>query len=89
MFHGFGHQQPAERFSAGSTPSAFTILPSNPTVVVNQSLQFSTTVDVAWSASCGSIGSTSGLYVAPGSTGSCTITATQTGGTHLTAYNHS
>jgi hypothetical protein len=53
--------------------------------VVNQTLQFSTTVDVAWSASCGSIGSSSGLYSAPGATGSCVVTATQTGGNHLAA----
>ncbi len=53
--------------------------------MVNQSVQFSTTVAVTWSASCGSIDSSSGFYVAPGSTGSCVITATQTGGSHLTA----
>jgi Glycosyl hydrolases family 39/Abnormal spindle-like microcephaly-assoc'd, ASPM-SPD-2-Hydin len=71
--------------SGSTSSSSFTILPSNPTLVVNQTLQFSTTVAVTWSASCGSIGTTSGLYSAPSTTGSCVVTATQTGGTHLTA----
>jgi hypothetical protein len=69
---------------SGSTPGAFEIEPVNPTVVVNQALQFSATIDVTWSASCGSITSTSGIYTAPSSTGTCTVTATKIGGSHAT-----
>jgi hypothetical protein len=52
--------------------------------VVNNTLQFTATTDVTWSASCGSITSTSGIYSAPSSTGTCTVTATEIGGTHAT-----
>jgi hypothetical protein len=63
---------------SGSTPGAFQIVPMNPVVIVNDALQFSATTDVTWSASCGSIGSTSGVYTAPSNTGSCTVTADDT-----------
>ena len=69
---------------SGGSAAAFQIEPTNPTVVVNEALQFSATVDVTWSASCGTIASTSGLYTAPSSTGSCTVTATEIGGSHPT-----
>lgn len=69
---------------SGSGPGAFEIEPQSPTVVVNDALQFSATVDVTWSASCGSITSTSGLYSAPSNTGSCTVTATEIDGSHAT-----
>ena len=49
-------------------------------MIVNDALQFSATTDVTWSASCGSISSTSGIYTAPANTGSCTVTATEVGG---------
>lgn len=61
----------------GATPT-FTISPTNPSVPVNGTVQFSATTSVTWKASCGTIGSTSGSYVAPASTGSCNVTATQT-----------
>jgi hypothetical protein len=67
-----------------SDPGAFQIVPMNPTVYVNNTLDFAATTDVAWSASCGTIGLTSGIYSAPGSTGPCIITATAIGGTHAT-----
>jgi len=67
---------------SGSNPGAFQIVPMNPIVYVNNTLDFAATTDVTWSASCGSIGITSGIYVAPGSTGNCTVTATQTGGSN-------
>ncbi|HEY1577536.1 MAG TPA: choice-of-anchor D domain-containing protein [Terracidiphilus sp.] len=71
--------------SGGSTSAgAFEIEPTNPTVVVNNTLQFSATVDVTWSASCGSISSTSGIFSAPSTTGTCTVTATEIGGSHPT-----
>jgi len=43
---------------------------------VNEALQFSATTDVTWATSCGTIGSTSGVYSAPSTTGTCTVTAT-------------
>lgn len=71
--------------SGGSTSAgAFEIEPTSPTVVVNNTLQFSATVNVTWSATCGSITSTSGIYTAPSSTGTCTVTATEVGGSHPT-----
>jgi hypothetical protein len=71
---------------SGSTPIAFQIIPPSATVAVNDTLDFAATTDVTWStsASCGSIGSTSGIYTAPSTTGSCTVTATQIGGSHAT-----
>jgi hypothetical protein len=62
--------------STGSNPGAFQIIPKNPVVYENNSLDFAATVNVTWSASCGSIGPTTGTYTAPGSTGNCTVTAT-------------
>jgi hypothetical protein len=56
----------------------------SPTVVVNEALQFSATTGVSWSASCGTIASTSGLYSAPSTTGSCTVTATEISSPHPT-----
>ena len=68
---------------SGSNPGAFQIIPMNPTVYENNSVDFAATVDVTWlPPSCGSIGSTSGTYTAPGSTGKCTVTAMQTGGSN-------
>ena len=69
---------------SSASSSAFSIEPMNPSVVVNDALQFSATTDVSWSASCGTIASTSGLYSAPSTTGSCTVTATEISSTHPT-----
>lgn len=69
---------------SGTVSAAFEIEPTNPTVVVNNTLQFSATASVTWSASCGSITSTSGIYLASSSVGSCTVTATEIGGSHPT-----
>src|SRR6201998_3702863 len=65
---------------SGSGPAAFEIEPTTPFVVVNDTLQFSASTSVTWSATCGSITSTSGIYTAPANTGSCTVTATEIGG---------
>lgn len=62
---------------SGGVP-AFTIQPSSTTVVENGTVQFSASTSVTWTASCGSIGSTSGLYTAPATTGTCTVTAKET-----------
>ncbi len=77
---------PQKTTLTGSTASssAFTIAPMSPTVVVNEALEFSATTDVSWSASCGTIASSSGLYSAPSTTGSCTVTATGLSSTHPT-----
>ncbi|MGI8770003.1 MAG: hypothetical protein ACR2JE_01065 [Acidobacteriaceae bacterium] len=62
---------------AGST---FFISPVNPSVVVSKTQQFAATASATWAASCGSITS-SGLFTAPSTAGSCTITATNSSGT--------
>jgi Abnormal spindle-like microcephaly-assoc'd, ASPM-SPD-2-Hydin/Glycosyl hydrolases family 39 len=74
--------------SAGNSPQTiamtgkvvdFSIQPINPTVVVNQILQFSATTPVTWTASCGILNNPStGLYTAPSSPQTCTLRATQT-----------
>jgi outer membrane protein assembly factor BamB len=64
--------------------SPITISPSGATTVVNNTQQFSANVAVTWAASCGSINS-SGLFTAPATAGSCTITATASSGTPYTA----
>lgn len=79
--------------SDGSGPTASTnvnvsspisISPTGATTAVNQAQQFSANVAVTWAASCGSI-SSSGLFTAPATAGSCTITATASSGTPYTA----
>ena len=58
-----------------------TINPRSQSISVNRTLEFTATVtgttntSVAWSATCGTINS-SGLYTAPSTTSSCTVTAT-------------
>lgn len=64
--------------------SPITITPSSTSTNVNQTQQFSANESVTWSASCGSINS-SGLFTAPSSAGTCTITATASSGTAYTA----
>jgi len=76
--------------SAGNSPQTvslsgegsprLSISPLNPTVYVNGTLQFSATFDVTWAASCGAIDSRSGFFTAPSVTGTCTVTATEIGG---------
>ncbi len=43
---------------------------------MNGTLQFTATAAVTWAATCGTIGATSGLYTAPSTPGTCTVTAT-------------
>ena len=64
--------------------SPITISPAGATTVVNQTQQFSANVAVNWTASCGTI-SSAGLFTAPATAGSCTITATASSGTPYTA----
>jgi hypothetical protein len=62
--------------SGGST---VIVTPSSATTQVGRTQQFSANVPVTWSASCGTINST-GLFTAPNTPGTCTITATATNG---------
>lgn len=62
---------------SGNMPAPLAIAPTNPTVLVNATVQFSANAIVTWTASCGTI-SKSGLFTAPSSAGSCTVTATGT-----------
>ncbi len=56
--------------------SNITISPSAPTIYALGNVRFSATgATVTWSASCGSI-TNAGLYTAPGTPASCTVTAT-------------
>lgn len=55
--------------------TTLTIAPTNPSVVVNATLQFSASTSVTWATTCGTI-TKSGLFTAPSSPGSCTVTAT-------------
>lgn len=68
----------------GGSTSGFSISPTNPGVAVNGSVQFSATSSATWKASCGSINA-SGLYTAPSTTGSCTVTGTQTASPYASA----
>jgi PQQ-like domain len=68
--------------TGGST--TLTISPLNPTVSLNGTITFSASAAVTWAASCGTIDS-SGLFTAPATAGSCTVTATATGGSGQTA----
>ena len=64
--------------SGSGNGTTFTIQPTNPTVTEGGTLQFSATTSVTWTASCGTIGSTSGSYTAPFAAESCTVTARET-----------
>ena len=66
--------QTATLSGSGSAATPLSIAPTNPTVLVNATLQFSANASVTWTASCGTI-SKSGLFTAPSSPGSCTVTA--------------
>jgi PQQ-like domain len=67
-----------------SITSPITISPSGATTVVGKTQQFTANVAVSWAASCGSI-SGAGLFTAPASPNTCTITATAASGTAYTA----
>ena len=69
----------------GGGATGFTITPQNPTVAVNGTLQFTSSVAATWAASCGTIGSTTGLYKAPATASSCKVTAAATNGSGQTA----
>lgn len=66
------------------TITSVTVSPSTPTLITGQTQQFTATVTgtgsynqaVTWSASGGTINASTGLYMAPGTAGSFTVTAT-------------
>ncbi len=64
--------------------SSFTVSPSSVSVNVGATQQFTASAAATWATSCGSI-SSSGLFTAPSTTGTCTITATNSSGTKATA----
>ena len=70
--------------TATVTSSAFTVSPATVSLNVNATQQFTATAAATWAASCGSV-SSSGLFTAPSTAGSCTITATNSSGTKATA----
>ena len=70
---------------SGTGTSGFTLSPQNPTLAVNGTLQFTASAAATWAASCGTIGSTTGLYKAPATASSCTVKATATNGSGQTA----
>ncbi len=66
--------------------SALTITPLSPTLPAGTHQQFTSSVASTWTASCGAIGTTTGLYTAPATPGPCTVTATATDGSgHVTS----
>ena len=68
----------------GIAATGITISPLSPTVAVNGTVQFTANVTATWTATCGTIGSTTGRYTAPATTGSCTVTATGSSGSAST-----
>ena len=64
---------------SGTGVTTLTISPLTPTVAPSGTIAFSASAAATWTASCGTINS-SGLFTAPATTGSCTVTATATGG---------
>lgn len=64
--------------------SPLTITPAAATTTAGMTQQFTASQPSAWSTTCGTI-DTTGLFTAPSSAGSCTITATATGGAGYTA----
>jgi hypothetical protein len=69
---------------SGTGVTTLTISPQNPTVSLSGTIDFSASAAVTWAATCGTIDST-GLFQAPATAGSCTVTATATGGSGQTA----
>ena len=65
--------------------SPMTITPAVAQLHAIAKQQFAASVPVAWSASCGTIDASSGLFKAPTRAGSCIVTATATGSTAYTA----
>ena len=79
---------PAYTATAADTvgaPVAFTMSPTQVSLAENANQQFTATVAATWNTTCGTIGTGTGLFTAPLTPGSCTITATAADGTARTA----
>lgn len=74
----------SETITVSTGGTGVTISPASATTVVGGTQQFTANVSVTWSTSCGTI-SSSGLFTAPASPTTCTITATSGTGTKGTA----
>src|ERR1017187_4799810 len=61
-------------------PVAFTMSPTQVSLAENANQQFTATVAATWNTPCGTIGTGTGLFTAPLTPGSCTITAQATDG---------
>ena len=72
-----GSPQTVALSGSGNMAAPLAIAPTNPTVLVNGTVQFSANATVTWSTTCGTI-SNAGLFTAPSSAGSCTVTAAGT-----------
>ena len=64
--------------------SPITITPVNPALFAIGKLQFHANMPVTWSATCGSINASTGLFTAAATAGSCVITATASSGPAFT-----
>ncbi len=62
-----------------STSSGFAIAPLNPSIATGGTIPFSANAPASWKTTCGTI-STSGVFTAPASAASCTVTGTATSG---------
>ena len=74
---------PAYTATAADTvgaPVAFTMSPTQVSLAENANQQFTATVAATWNTTCGTIGTGTGLFTAPLTPGSCTITAQATDG---------
>ena len=78
---------PANSATAQDTigaPAQLTLSPLTPTVTENATQQFTTNVPATFTAACGSIDASGGLYTAPLLPGTCQVTATSIDGTGST-----
>jgi hypothetical protein len=70
--------------AAVTVTSPFTITPQSAALHAMGRQSFAASIPVTWSASCGAFSSGSSNYIAPSSSGTCTITATASSGTAYT-----
>ncbi|MGI8770165.1 MAG: PQQ-binding-like beta-propeller repeat protein [Acidobacteriaceae bacterium] len=72
--------------TTATVTSPFSISPETLNLHALGKQSFTASVPVTWSASCGAIDPNAGTYTAPGTTGSCAVTATASSGM---AFTHS
>ena len=71
--------------TANITSAVLSVTPATVSLSVNATEQFTASAQATWATSCGSVSAT-GFFTAPGTTSSCTITATNGSGTKATAH---